>query len=554
MNGLNLKLIMEMVDRVTAPVKQVKAGIQGMTTVTSSAAAQLDRFSYRTSRITKVISRYWAGVAESVDKVGKKMAEVGGFLTSRLTLPIVGVGALSIRSAGQVEQLVMQMEHLAGGADQARAYVKSLNGYIEKFGTEDLSNAVQLLETAGYNAGEINSRLAFLGNVAAGSRNELAALTDQYIEMRKAGKVSDGDLNTMMKARIPIVAQLEKQLGKSEKQIWNMAAEGKLTFEQYRKAMIGLTEEGGRFYQAMDSQGKSIFGVFREMGNALRISLSDLGFDLWEDLGIADKIKAITNAVRGLIEGFLGLPKWLKSTITWFVLIMAAIGPVVLIVGQLTIGVAGMLFAFSKLPLVWGGVVMLASTLFKGFNLLMGGIGAVVKILPALATAFRAVAVAMTANPIGLVIAGIAALGVAAYMLIKHWDKVSAFFGKLWGGIKAIFKESIDTVLEYIAPLLNAVDRVIGGVARLGKTVGRNVSGAWQHLTGTDNASTPAASVALPVVPVVGASPRNSTKVDAGGTIRIKIDQDNRARVVESRSNDRRMNYQADTGQLMGGF
>lgn len=39
---------------------------------------------------------------------------------------------------------------------------------------------------------------------------------------------------------------------------------------------------------------------------------------------------------------------------------------------------------------------------------------------------------AMTANPIGLIIAAVAALGLAAYAIIKHWDKVREFFAGLF--------------------------------------------------------------------------------------------------------------------------
>ncbi len=42
---------------------------------------------------------------------------------------------------------------------------------------------------------------------------------------------------------------------------------------------------------------------------------------------------------------------------------------------------------------------------------------------------------AMTANPIGLVVAGVAALAGGAYMLIKHWSSVKDFFAGLWDGI-----------------------------------------------------------------------------------------------------------------------
>ena len=50
---------------------------------------------------------------------------------------------------------------------------------------------------------------------------------------------------------------------------------------------------------------------------------------------------------------------------------------------------------------------------------------------------------AMSANPIGLIIAGVAALGTAVYFLITKWDTVKSFFSGLWGWMKNIFSEGL---------------------------------------------------------------------------------------------------------------
>ncbi|QOR36651.1 hypothetical protein IMX26_07550 [Clostridium sp. 'deep sea'] len=54
----------------------------------------------------------------------------------------------------------------------------------------------------------------------------------------------------------------------------------------------------------------------------------------------------------------------------------------------------------------------------------------------ALAAAQWAWNVAMNANPIGLVIAGIAALITAGILIVKNWDKIKATGAKLWDGLK----------------------------------------------------------------------------------------------------------------------
>ncbi|MCE5322148.1 phage tail tape measure protein [bacterium] len=44
-----------------------------------------------------------------------------------------------------------------------------------------------------------------------------------------------------------------------------------------------------------------------------------------------------------------------------------------------------------------------------------------------------------TLGPIALVIAAIAAVAAGVYLVIKHWDKIKAFFKKLWAGVKVAF-------------------------------------------------------------------------------------------------------------------
>jgi len=51
---------------------------------------------------------------------------------------------------------------------------------------------------------------------------------------------------------------------------------------------------------------------------------------------------------------------------------------------------------------------------------------------------------AMTANPIGVVITAIGLLGAAIYVLYKNWDKVVSFFQKSWEKIKKIFGGASD--------------------------------------------------------------------------------------------------------------
>lgn len=47
--------------------------------------------------------------------------------------------------------------------------------------------------------------------------------------------------------------------------------------------------------------------------------------------------------------------------------------------------------------------------------------------------------VALNANPIGLVVAGVAALAGGAYLVYKHWEPISKFFTDMWDKLKGMF-------------------------------------------------------------------------------------------------------------------
>jgi phage-related protein len=120
---------------------------------------------------------------------------------------------------------------------------------------------------------------------------------------------------------------------------------------------------------------------------------------------------------------------------------------------------------FGKLgpicSLAGNGFFKLASSLG---GMLRGGIMAVIPAVWSFTTA-------LLANPITWVIAGIAALGVAIYALVKNWDRikawlagfwdaikakwsaVTAWFSGLWGRLGANWRSGAQSILKFLGPL-----------------------------------------------------------------------------------------------------
>lgn len=68
-------------------------------------------------------------------------------------------------------------------------------------------------------------------------------------------------------------------------------------------------------------------------------------------------------------------------------------------------------------------------------------------------------------NPIGLLITGIA---VAAFLIYKYWAPITAFFGKLWTGIKTKFKAGLAWFIELHVQFYdlgkNLITGLVGGI------------------------------------------------------------------------------------------
>lgn len=98
----------------------------------------------------------------------------------------------------------------------------------------------------------------------------------------------------------------------------------------------------------------------------------------------------------------------------------------------------GALFVVAaKMLTLFGGLASAAGFLGPGLLKIAPALGMLRTGLFAAATAARAFGMALLANPVGLIIAGIVAIGLAIYMLWKHWDQVIVWIGGAWDWVLA---------------------------------------------------------------------------------------------------------------------
>jgi hypothetical protein len=96
------------------------------------------------------------------------------------------------------------------------------------------------------------------------------------------------------------------------------------------------------------------------------------------------------------------------------------------------------------------GTVFIVQTLFgKGLPLaLIAARGAVVGFFTSAAEAAWGLAVALAANPITWVVAGVAALAVGGYLLVKNWGTVKTWLGSFWAWLTTTASAAFDKVMK----------------------------------------------------------------------------------------------------------
>lgn len=251
------------------------------------------------------------------------------------------------------------------------------------------------------------------------------------------------------------------------------AGAGKLTTENWNQLANAIPGASGKLQEAMLKNG-AFTGNFREAMEKGNITAHEFNKALM-DLG-TDPIAVEAAKSTKTFEGAIGQMK--AGVVDTFANILTAIG-----IDNLTgaITTMGTVIQTVLHPFVWfftelkkGNPVLqiLVSIIgaitvgFLAYQVVIGALSLPLKLAAAAQTLLN---LAMTANPIGLIIAGIAALIALIVIIIKKWDEWGAALtlfmgpiGLIIGAFKSVYDhwESIKTAFQ--------TEGIVGGLKRIG--------------------------------------------------------------------------------------
>lgn len=400
-----------------------------------------NREQYIIELIDKGVSSGLSDVAKNVQALRDKMDglsnQVGdgkSGLAGRLggIARIVGWGAVAggigfvgkkvIELGAGMEQTRLSFSTFMGDTEKANKLIGELNQFanITPFDNAEVLKSGQMLLSAGMSADKVTSSLRMIGDVASGVSMPLDELSQIYMKAMNKGKLQAEELNQMSERGIPLMQELARMTGLSKTEVFKLAETGAITSDVLQQAFQNMTSQGGVYFNLMEKQSQTVQGRWSTVvGN-----LQTLGIKLGEML----------LPVIGAFVDFAG----------YIVQNKALLKDIAIVVGIAT-------GAF----LVFKGIMLASAMATSGMTI-----------------AQYALNLAMSLNPIGLIVTAIALLIAGIVLAIRHFDTWGETVLRMIPGVGLLI-DMIQSFRNNWESIKNAFssEGILGGLKRIGASI-----------------------------------------------------------------------------------
>lgn len=205
-----------------------------------------------------------SGMANQFAAASAKATVLANMLTSLGTKAVglaKGFVEMGISYNAQIEKYTTGFTNMLGSAQAAQEAMQAIQEDAARtpFDVASLTQANQLLISAGENAAYSRKVINALGDAVSatgGGNAELSRMAANLQQIANVGKAAAIDIKQFAYAGINIYQILADYTGKSVQEVQNMT----ISYDLLSQALIAASEEGGRYYNAMDTQSQTMNG------------------------------------------------------------------------------------------------------------------------------------------------------------------------------------------------------------------------------------------------------------------------------------------------------
>jgi hypothetical protein len=291
------------------------------------------------------------------------------------------------------------------------------------FSLSDLTEGTQTLLQFGVAADDTTGVLKRLGDISLGNADKLQTLVRAYGKMSSAQKVTLENVNMMIDAGFNPLNQICDATGESMSALYKRISDGKVSFNELEAAVAAATSEGGQFYNGMLEASQTFNGRLSTLKDNVAALTGELTSGLFSALG--DILVKANELVVSSTEDDAKMAA-LKETI-----------------GVLTAAVV----AVTAAVLSYKATVAAATAITALHTTATTAMAAAHKAAAAGATGLQVAQAALntvlSANPIGLVVAALAALAAG---LVTAYHTSETFRNIVNGAFQAVANIAQSTI------------------------------------------------------------------------------------------------------------
>ena len=291
---------------------------KNLKTMLAQAEAQLRA----TTTALKAANNGMEGFASSTDKASGKslanaitqgtvMANVFSKLGSAALSAAEGFVSSGIEYNAQIEKYTTGFTNMLGSAEAAQQVMSQIQEDAAKtpFDVASLTQANQYLISAGENASYARDTIMALGDAVSatgGGNDELNRMSQNLQQIANTGKATAADIKQFAYAGIDVYGILADYTGKSTTEVQKMT----ISYDLLTQALQAASEEGGRYYNSMDTQSQTMNGRVSTLKDNVSQLAGLLTGDLSSGIGVAiSKLNEMVVAAQEAykLDGWSGL-------------------------------------------------------------------------------------------------------------------------------------------------------------------------------------------------------------------------------------------------------
>lgn len=378
------------------------------------------------------------------------------FFTNPIVALTAGIGVVS-KLGMDADRTAVSFEVMLGSQQKAADMLNQMNRYAadSPYSRLGVQEAAQTMLGFGVEQQKVIPSLKMLGDIAMGNSERFKGLALVFTQVAAAGKLQGQDLLQLITNGYNPLNDISRLTGKSMSELKDDMSKGNISFDLMAQAMQAATSQGGKFYGMVDRIAQTPFGRFGQLVDQFKDTMLSL-YKVIEPLLIPsfDLLSSIMTHSLPVIEG-------MQKGVRWLIDNFKTLAPYIYTAAA-----------------AWAGYntyMFVSTTILKGWTVAQW---AQVTAMIAAEKVQWLLNVAMSANPIGLVIAAVAALTAG---VIYCWNK--------FAGFRAVVLTVWDTITGFGKAIKDAVvDRfweIVDGIGAVGKAmvslIKGDFEGAWQQ-------------------------------------------------------------------------